>query len=112
MASSSSLDVSKFAPLPGFVFLRCVNLDAGLAGGEGLPACDTLRLVVAAASTKPSSLAARKLALAALPSAVWELLSSTSFQVRFLCAFSVSVSAAVPPDDLLLLFPLISKCLN
>ena len=102
-ATSSSLDDSKVAPLP-FDFLLVVDLDTGLARGEGLPACDTLRLEVAAASSKPSSFAPRELALAALPSAVWAFFCSASF--RFLFAFSVSDSAAGPPDDLLL--PLVS----
>ena len=70
-ATSSSLDDSKVAPLP-FNLLRVAALGTGLARGEGLPACDTLRLELAAASTKPSSFADRELALAALLSAVWE----------------------------------------
>ena len=82
-ASSSSLDESKVPPLP-FPLLRVDGLDTGL--GEGLPACDTLRLAVADASTKPSSLADRELALAALPSAVWAFFCSASF--RFLVALS------------------------
>jgi hypothetical protein len=102
-ATSSSLDDSK-APALLFDGLRVVDLDTGLARGEGLLACDTLRLTVADASTKPSSFAVRKLALAALLSAVWESFCSASF--RFLVALSFSVSAACPPDDLLL--PLIS----